>query len=316
LREAVAANILQLRDVEFSPDQIVIIPGGKVAIFFTILMFGEPGAEILYPDPGFPIFRSVIEYSGATAVAIPLNRSTGFVLQADDVLSRITPRTRLLIVNSPANPTGAVTPRAEQDKLAAGLEAYPQVTVLSDEIYGRICYPNFDHVSWLSYEALRHRVIVLDGWSKTYAMTGWRLGYCVLPVALVEPMLRFAINCHTCANAAAQHAGIAALAGPQDAVERMISEFDKRRRILVEELNAIRGVTCGTPGGAFYVFPDIEGTGQDAQSLQDRLLNDAGVATIAGSGFGARGSNHLRISFVSDVDTLKRAAQRMRAVMA
>ncbi|MCH7888444.1 MAG: pyridoxal phosphate-dependent aminotransferase [Proteobacteria bacterium] len=316
LREAVAADILERRGVEVHPDRIVVVPGGKVTMFFAILMFGEPGAEIMYPNPGFPIYESVIRFAGAKPVAIPLHEESGFSFAADEVLEKITPATRLIIVNSPANPTGGVVAKAELDRLAAGLEAHPQVAVLSDEIYSRMVYDGLDHVSLLGYESIRDRLILLDGWSKTYAMTGWRIGYAVWPEPLVEHATRLAINDHSCVNAATQHAAIEALTGPQDAVERMVAAFDERRQVIVDELNAIPGFRCARPLGAFYAFPNITGTGHGAQALQDRLLNEAGVAVVAGTSFGALGEGYIRFSYASSTDSIREAMRRIRGCLA
>jgi aspartate/methionine/tyrosine aminotransferase len=316
LREAVAADILERRGVEVHPDRIVVVPGGKVTMFFAILMFGEPGAEIMYPNPGFPIYESMIRFAGAKPVAIPLHEENGFSFAADEVLEKITPATRLIIVNSPANPTGGVVAKAELDRLAAGLEAHPQVAVLSDEIYSRMVYDGLEHVSLLGYESIRDRLILLDGWSKTYAMTGWRIGYAVWPEPLVEHATRLAINDHSCVNAATQHAAIEALTGPQDAVERMVAAFDERRQVIVDELNAIPGFRCARPLGAFYAFPNITGTGHGAQALQDRLLNEAGVATVAGTSFGALGEGYIRFSYASSTDSIREAMRRIRGCLA
>ncbi len=315
LRRAVAADIKKYRKVTVDPDCVLIVPGGKVTMFFAIIMLGEPGAEILYPNPGFPIYESVIRFSGATAVPIPLLEEKGFAFDADDVLSRINERTRLIILNSPANPTGGAVPRAEIDKLVAGLEAYPQVAVMSDEIYARMLYDGREHVSLLEYESIRDRVILLDGWSKTYAMTGWRLGYSVWPADLIEKATRLAVNCHSCVNAPTQWAGIAALEGPQGAVDDMVAAFDRRRRVIVSELNQIPGFRCVEPGGAFYAFPNVTGTGLDAKTLQDRLLNDAGVATIAGTSFGAHGEGYLRFSYANSTENIKEAIRRIKTVV-
>jgi len=315
LREAVAADIAKYRGVEVDPANVMIVPGGKVTMFFAILMFGEPGAEIIYPNPGFPIYESVIKFSGATPVPMALHEANGFSFSADEVLGLITPRTRLLILNSPANPTGGTVPREEMDKLVAGLEAHPDVVVMSDEIYGRMLYDGREHVSLLGYESLRDRVILLDGWSKTYAMTGWRMGYGVWPAELIEPATRLSINCHSCVNASAQFAGIAALEGPQDAVDAMVTAFDERRRVIVRALNQIPGFRCIEPGGAFYAFPNIEGTGFTARELQDKLLNEAGVATIAGTSFGAHGEGYLRFSYANSTENIERAIELIRACL-
>jgi len=314
LREAVAADIERLRGVTVNPDNVVCVPGGKVTMFFAIMMFGEAGAEIMYPNPGFPIYESVIKYSGARAVPIPLLEEKGFSFDADEVLSLITPATRLIILNTPANPTGGAVPREEMDKLAAGLEKHPYVAILSDEIYGQMTYDGLEHVSLLEYEHLRDRVILLDGWSKTYAMTGWRLGYALWPESLVDTATRLAINCHSCVNAATQFAGIAALQGPQDSVHDMVRAFDERRKVIVEELNAIEGFTCRTPMGAFYAFPNITGTGQTAREVQDRLLSEAYVATVAGTSFGHLGEGYVRFSYANSVENIRTALERVRKI--
>lgn len=314
LREAVAADILRLRGVAVDPNNIVCVPGGKVTMFFAIMMFGEAGAEIMYPNPGFPIYESVINYSGAKAVPIPLLEENDFSFDADEVLSLITPATRLIIINTPANPTGGAVPKSEMDKLAAGLEKHPHVAILSDEIYGQMTYDGHEHVSLLSYEHLRDRLILLDGWSKTYAMTGWRLGYALWPESLVAAATRLAINCHSCVNAGTQFAGIAALEGPQDSVLEMVRAFDERRHVIVEELNAINGFSCRTPMGAFYAFPNISGTGQSASEVQDKLLSDAYVATVAGTSFGHLGEGYVRFSYANSVENIQAALARVREV--
>ena len=254
LREAVAADLHHRHGAEVNPDNVVVVPGGKPTMFFAVLMFGQPGTEIMYPNPGFPIYESVIKYSGATPVPIRLREENGFAFSAEEVLGQITDRTRLIIINSPANPTGGVTPREEIDKLVAGLMEHPQVALLSDEIYSQMLYHGQEHVSLLQYPEIRDRLILLDGWSKTYAMTGWRLGFAVWPDAAVDHVTRLCINDHSCVNAAAQYAGLAALTGPQDAVRDMVAEFDSRRAVIVAALNDLPGVRCSDPGGAFYAF--------------------------------------------------------------
>ncbi len=316
LREAVAADMARHRGVDVHPDRIVIVPGGKVTMFFAIAMFGEPGAEIMYPDPGFPIYRSLIEWTGAAAVPIALHEHRSFAFSADEVLGQITPRTRLIIVNSPANPTGGVVPKAELDRLAAGLAEFPNVAIMSDEIYARMCYDGVPHASLTTYPELEDRLILLDGWSKTYAMTGWRMGWGVWPKSLVEHATRLAINTHSCVNASAQWAGIAALAGPQDAVAHMVETFDARRRIIVDALNAIPGFRCVTPGGAFYAFPNIEGTGKSSRQLQEELLNEVGVAIISGTSFGRYGEGFVRFSYAASSEAIEEACQRIRGYLA
>jgi aspartate/methionine/tyrosine aminotransferase len=281
-------------------------------MFFAIMMFGEPGTEILYPNPGFPIYESVIRFSGATPVPVPLYESKGFSFSAEEVLAKITPKTRLLIINSPANPTGGVVPRAELDRLVEGLERHKQVAVMSDEIYGEIVYDGAEHVSLLGYPSLRDRLILLDGWSKTYAMTGWRMGYGVWPKAVFAAAERLAINCHSCVNAATQWAGIAALEGPREPINRMVRAFAERREVIVAELNKLPGIRCARPGGAFYTFPNIAGTGLDARSFQSRLLDEAGVATIAGTSFGAFGEDYVRFSYANSLEAITEAVERIR----
>jgi len=315
LRAAVTADLFRRHRVEVSSDLVLVVPGGKVTMFFAILMFGEPGVEILYPNPSFPIYESVIRFSGATPVPIPLHESAGFSFSAEEVLDKITPRTRLLIINSPANPTGGVVPRREFDRLVAGLERHPQVAVLSDEIYGEILYDGAEHVSLLGYPAIRDRVILLDGWSKTYAMTGWRLGYGIWPKALFGAAERLAINCHSCVNAAAQFAGIAALQGPREPVHRMVRAFAERREMIVAALNGLPGFRCVQPGGAFYTFPNVTGTGFDARTLQAKLLEEAGVATVAGTSFGELGEGYLRLSYANSREAIGEAIERIRKLL-
>jgi aspartate aminotransferase len=311
LREAVSADLHRRHGVTISPDRVLVVPGGKVTMFFAIMMFGEPGAEVIYPDPGFPIYESVIRFSGATPVPMRLHESKGFSFDAEEVLGQITPKTRLLIINSPGNPTGGVAPREELDKLVAGLAKHPDVAIMSDEIYGEMVY-GAAHASLTTYPELEDRLIVLDGWSKTYAMTGWRLGYGVWPAALLPHAERLAINSHSCVNASAQFAGIAALTGPREPVERMMTAFAERRDYIIPALNALPGVRCATPGGAFYAFPNVEGTGFDSRTLASRLLDEAGVAALSGTSFGQAGANNLRFSYAASLDALKEAVARIR----
>ncbi|HZQ12214.1 MAG TPA: pyridoxal phosphate-dependent aminotransferase [Pseudolabrys sp.] len=312
LREAVAADLFKRFKVEVSPDSVMIMPGGKPTMYMSIIMFGEPGAEILYPDPGFPIYRSMIEYTGAKPVPVPIREENGFAFSAEETLKLITPKTRLLILNSPANPTGGVTPKSEIDKLVAGLEKWPDVAIMSDEIYDQMTYDGEKHVCLLSYPSIRDRLILLNGWSKTYAMTGWRLGYAVWPGKLYDYARKLAVNLYSCVNAATQHAGLAALKGPQDEVAKMVAEFDKRRKVVVEGLNKLPGVTCATPKGAFYAFPNIKRTGWKAKALASSLLEDAGVAVIGGPDFGILGEGYLRLSYANSTENILKALERMR----
>lgn len=311
LREAVAADLHAHHGAEVSPANIAVMPGGKPTMFFAMLMFGEPGVEIMYPDPGFPIYRSMIEFTGAKPVPIALRMENDFAFSADEVLENITDKTRLIIVNSPGNPTGGVTPKEEVDKLVAGLAGWPDVAIMSDEIYSRMLYDGLEHVSFLNYPEIRDRLIVLNGWSKTYAMTGWRLGYSVWPDSLIEKIVRLSVNNHSCVNAPTQFAGIAALTGPQDAVDTMMAEFDGRRRLIVPLLNEIPGFRCLEPGGAFYVFPNIEETGRTGKELQTEMLEVAGVAAVPGNSFGIHGDGFVRFSYANSTEKIQEAIQRI-----
>jgi aspartate/methionine/tyrosine aminotransferase len=315
-REAVARRTLTTTGVEVSPDTIMILPGGKPTMYAAIVMFGEPGAEILYPDPGFPIYRSMIEFTGATPVPVPIREENGFAFSAEETLALITPRTRLLILNSPANPTGGVTPRAEIEKLVKGLERHPDVAILSDEIYDVMTYDGEQHCSLLQFPELRERLIVLNGWSKTWAMTGWRLGWSIWPNSeqggrLYDKVRKLAVNCWSCVNAPAQHAGIAAIDGPQDAVDAMMKAFDRRRKLVVEGLNRLPGVSCITPKGAFYAFPNISETGWKAKKLASALLEETGVALIGGPDFGILGEGYIRLSYANSEENISRALERV-----
>jgi aspartate aminotransferase len=311
LREAVAADLLKRFGAKVSPDEVMIMPGGKPTMFMSILMFGEPGAEIMYPDPGFPIYRSMIEYTGAKPIPIPIREENGFAFSAEETLALITPKTRLIIINSPANPTGGVTPKAEVDKFVAGLEKWPDVAVLSDEIYDQILYDGEKHVCLLNYPSIRDRLILLNGWSKTYAMTGWRLGYAIWPGKLYDYARKLAVNLHSCVNAPTQYAGIAALTGPQDAVRHMNGEFDKRRKVVVDGLNKLPGVSCIVPKGAFYAFPNVKKSGWKAKPLANALLDEIGVALIGGPDFGVLGEGYLRLSYANSTDNILNALGRM-----
>ncbi|MHC4892865.1 MAG: pyridoxal phosphate-dependent aminotransferase [Planctomycetota bacterium] len=311
LREAVAEDVKRYRNATIDPENVLIVPGGKPTMFFAMLMLGEPGAEILYPNPGFPIYESMIKFTGAKPVPIELVEERGFTFDADSVLAKINRNTRLVIVNTPANPTGGIVPRAELEKLVKGLEAHPHVYVMADEIYSRMTYDGEPHVSLLEFESIRDRLIVLDGWSKTFSMTGWRLGWGLWPKDLIAHAERLQINSVSCPSAPVQVAGIEALRGPQDAVDTMMKAFDERRKAIVEGLNRIPGFSCVTPKGAFYAFPNITGTGLSASELQDSLLTQAGVAILAGTSFGALGEGYLRFSYASSMENIERALERV-----
>ena len=315
LREAVAGDLHRRFEVEVNPDNVLIVPGGKVTMFTAIMMFGQPGVEIMYPDPGFPIYRSMIEFTGATPVPVPIREDRGFAVSAEEMLSLITDKTRLMILNSPANPCGGVTPKSEIDQLVAGLEAYPDVAILSDEIYDQMLYDGEEHVTLLSYPEIRDRLILLNGWSKTYAMTGWRLGYSVWPDDLYNKARKLAVNAWSCVNTPAQFAALEALTGPQDSVAEMLAAFDARRKVVVELANAMPGVSCVVPKGAFYALPNIKDTGWKAKPLASELLEKVGVATIGGPDFGILGEGYIRISYAYSEENIRRALGRMHTFL-
>lgn len=310
-REAVCRRTLSMTGIEISPDSVMVMPGGKPTMYAAIRMLGEPGVDILYPDPGFPIYRSMIEHVGARPIPVPMREENGFAFSAEETLALITPQTRLLILNSPANPTGGVTPKSEIDKLVAGLSAHPNVAILSDEIYDVMTYDGEQHTSLLTYPEIRDRLIVLNGWSKTWAMTGWRMGWSIWPDSLIGYVRKLAVNCWSCVNAPSQFAGIAAIDGPQDAVADMLEAFDRRRRLVTDLLNELPGVYCVLPKGAFYAFPNISATGWKAKPLASALLEEAGVALIGGPDFGVLGEGYVRVSCANSDDNIEKAIQRI-----
>ena len=315
LREVVAGDLKAHHGANISPDRIMIMPGGKVTMYMAITLFGKPGVDILYPDPGFPIYRSMIEFTGARPIPVPLREENGFAFSADELLSLITKDTRLIIVNSPSNPTGGVTPKGEIDKLVKGLADWPEVAIMSDEIYSRMTFDGLEHQSLSSYPELEDRLILLNGWSKTYAMTGWRLGFSVWPESLYDHVRKLAVNSYSCVNSAAQFAGIAAITGPQDAADAMMVEFDTRRKAVVAALNELPNVSCVMPKGAFYAFPNVTQTGFKAKELSSRLLEEAGVATIGGPDFGVYGEGYIRLSYANSLENILKAVERMGAFL-
>ncbi|WP_421693919.1 pyridoxal phosphate-dependent aminotransferase [Aestuariivirga sp.] len=313
LRDAVAQYVGTRFNVPVSGDEVVIVPGGKVTFYFACQIFGGPGAEILYPDPGFPPYRDAVRSSGAKPVPYPIREEKDFGFDADEVLSLITPATRLIIINSPANPTGGVVSREEITKLAHGLARHPNVTVLSDEIYSHQVYDGVDFVSFLSFPELRDRTIILDGWSKTFAMTGWRLGFGIWPKHLIEYVKKLITVDHSCTSVATQMAGLAAITGPMDEIEAFRKSFQKRRDMVVAGLNSIKGVRCRVPGGAFYAFPNIAGTGWQSRDLARELLEKAHVALIFGESFGQNGKGYMRLSYAASEADIAEALKRMKA---
>ncbi len=314
LRQAIADEVAQTRGIPVHPDQVVVVPGGKPIMFFALLAMVEAGDEVIYPNPGFPIYESMISFTGATPVPIPLRMENAFGLDVDELAGLVTDRTRLIILNSPANPTGGIV-TAEQTAQVAEIALARGIPVLSDEIYSRMLYEG-EFASIASVPGMAGQTIILDGFSKTYAMTGWRLGYGVMPLELARPITKLMVNSNSCTAAFTQMAGIEALTGPQDSVDAMLREFRRRRDMVVAGLNSIPGFRCLTPQGAFYVFPNIEGTELSSQALADKLLYDAGVAALAGTCFGAYGEGFIRFSYANSEENLKKALERIGEVAA
>jgi len=310
LREAVSADIQMRYGASIPISQIQIMPGGKPTMFFACLIYGGAGHEILYPDPGFPIYASAVNYSGATPVPYGLVEEKGYAFDADEVLSKITPKTRLIIINSPANPTGGITPKSELDKLVAGLDQFPHVTVLSDEIYDRLTFDG-EAVSLVSYPEIADRTIILNGWSKTYAMTGWRAGYAIWPTSVVDYADRLAVNIHSCVNAPTQFAALAATTGPQDCVDDMRHAFTRRAKLIHDRLNQLDGISCPAPKGAFYAFANITGIGMASRDFQNIALESYGIALISGTSFGDLGEGYVRFSCANSDDAISTAMDRL-----
>ena len=314
LREAVSADIQSRYGASIPISQIQIMPGGKPTMFFACLIYGGAGHEILYPDPGFPIYASAVNYSGATPVPYGLVEDKGYAFDADEVLSKITPQTRLIIINSPANPTGGITPKSELDKLVAGLAQFPHVSLLSDEIYDRLTFDG-ETVSLLSYPEIADRTIILNGWSKTYAMTGWRAGYAIWPKAVVDYADRLAVNIHSCVNAPTQFAALAATTGPQDCVDEMRNAFARRAGLIDKRLNQLEGISCPAPKGAFYAFANITATGMTSRDFQNTALESYGIALISGTSFGELGEGYVRFSCANSDDAIATAMDRLAEML-
>jgi aspartate/methionine/tyrosine aminotransferase len=313
LREAICERLLLERGVRGAPDEVVVTPGAKPILFLAILATVGAGDEVLVPDPGFPIYESVVRFAGARVVPVPVREESNFSLDVDAAEKLVTPRTRMLIFNSPANPTGGATTEKDLERIAALAQRH-DLWVIADEIYARISYEK-PHRSIAALPGMRERVILSDGFSKAYAMTGWRLGYGVVPRRLAEPLTRLVINSNSCTAAFVQLAGVEALRGTQEPVEKMVAEFRRRRDLVVSALRAVPGVRCAMPRGAFYAFPDVRALPIPAGELATRLLDDHGVATLAGTAFGPGGDGHLRISYVSAPDVLTEALERIRSAV-
>jgi aspartate/methionine/tyrosine aminotransferase len=314
LREAIAADATARKGFPVTPDRVFVTVGGKGVMLYAILGIVDPGDEVIVPDPGYPIYESLVRFVGGTPVAIPIRMANDFRLDVDELASLITPRTRMLVVNSPANPTGGVLTRTDLERIAE-LAIRHDLAVLADEIYSRILYDGTEHVSIASLPGMAERTIVLDGFSKTYAMTGWRLGYAIVPPTLVQTYSQLIINTISCAPTFAQLGAVEALIGPQADVDAMVVEFRARRDLVVDGLNAIAGVSCLRPTGAFYAFPDIAGTGLTGADLAERLLHDAGVCVLAGTAFGGVGTDHIRISYANSRENLSLALDRIRGLV-
>ncbi|HUA29366.1 MAG TPA: pyridoxal phosphate-dependent aminotransferase [Streptosporangiaceae bacterium] len=312
LREAVADFLERTGRMRISPDRVIVTPGAKPIMFFTIMALCGEGDEVLYPDPSFPMYESITSFAGATPVPIPLREENEFRIDTDELESLVTDRTKLLIINSPHNPCGSALTRADCEAIA-DIAIRHNLTVLSDEVYWAIKYGEEPHASVLDVEGMAERTILLDGWSKTFAMTGWRLGFGVFPPTLVEPVTRLVINSVSCTSAFSQYAAAAALNGPWEPVERMVEEFRRRRSVIVDGLNDIPGITCLEPQGAFYVFPNITGTGLTSSELARRLLDDAGVAALSGTAFGRYAEGYLRFSYANSVENIQAALDAVRA---
>ena len=315
LRESVSKHIHNIYSAAVDPSRVFITPGGKPTMYFAIMLFGEPGAEIIYPEPGFPIYESMIQYSGAKAVPMYLSDKNNFSFKPKEVLSLINSKTRLLILNNPQNPTGGLIPREQIDELAEGLKKFPQVAILSDEIYSRQIYDGNSMPSFFNYPELYDRVIILDGWSKTYAMTGWRLGWSVWPEKLIDLVTRMAINSYSCVSSANQIAAIAALEGPHDFLDDMMTQFSKRRKLIVDGLNSFNGITCNNPGGAFYVFPNISLTGMNSEQFAKKCLYEADVAIVPGTSFGKSARDFVRFSFANSYENIEKALEKIKKIL-
>jgi aspartate/methionine/tyrosine aminotransferase len=314
VRRNIAEYTEKMLRIPCKPDQVVVTPGGKPIMFFTILATVNPGDEVIYPNPGFPIYESVINLAGAKPVPLVLREDRGFAFDIADLQKLISPKTRMLILNTPQNPTGGILTKDVLSGIAA-LAVKHNLMVLSDEIYSRILYDGFQHTSIATFPGMAERTVILDGFSKTYAMTGWRLGWGVMPEPLVPYVAQLQINSTSCTASFSQIAGAEALTGNQEEVQRMVEEFKRRRDVIVDGLNSIKGFRCHKPLGAFYVFPNITGTGKTSKELADILLNEAGVACLSGTAFGASGEGYIRFSYANSVENIRIALGRIRNVL-
>ena len=314
LREAISEMIEDDYNTNINPDKILITPGGKPVIFFSIMILGGKENEIIYPDPGFPIYRSMIIYSGAKAVPLVLSEQDDFQIKLDKLESLITNKTSMIIINNPHNPTGAFMPKDKIQKLVTMLEKYPHTYILSDEIYSKIIFEKKTMPSLLEYECLKERLIVLEGWSKTFCMTGWRLGWSVWPSDLFEFANKLCVNDHSCPSSISQYAGLEAVKGPKDQVYKIVNEFEKRKIFLYKNINKLKNIKCFKPGGAFYAFPNISRSGLDGKKFSDIALYEKGVALVPGTSFGESGVNYVRISYANSMENLEKAIYRISTI--
>ena len=314
-RESVSKKIKSLYKANIDPERIIIMPGGKPTMNYAISFFGESGAEIIYPDPGFPIYESMINFTGAKAIPYDITKNKDFSINPDTILSLINEKTRLLILNNPHNPTGGFTEKHVIDKLANGLKKFPDLAILSDEVYDRLIFDEKEIPTLLNYPDLYDRLIVLNGWSKTYAMTGWRLGWSVWPEKLIEHVFKFCVNSHSCVNTPAQYGAIAALNGPENHLNDMMKEFNLRRKLIVDGLRTLKGIECSMPGGSFFVFPNVSKTGMDGENFTKKCLQEAGVAMIPGIAFGKFATDNVRLNFATSRENISRAIEKIDKIL-
>jgi len=314
-RQAVTRKIKKLYNKDVDPERVLIMPGGKPTMFYAISMFGEEGAEIIHPTPGFPIYESMINYSGSKAIPYDLTQDKDLKFDPEKILSLITDKTRLLILINPNNPTGSFVEKPVIDFLAEGLKKYPHVAILSDEIYSRQIYDDKEMPTFFNYPDLQDRLIVLDGWSKAYAMTGWRMGWSVWPEKLIPHVNKLIINSVSCVNAPSQFAGIAALDGSDEPIDNMMKEFDKRRKFIHAGLNNLPGIECSMPGGAFYAFPKVIGTGLNGSEFSKKCMHEAGVAIVPGTAFGETSIDYVRFSFAASMENIEKALEKIKKML-
>ena len=314
LREAVSKHIYEKYNSNINPENILITPGGKPVIFFAALIFGEKEAEIIYPDPGFPIYRSMIKYSGAKPIPLILKEKNNFEIDIDELSKLITNKTRLIIINNPNNPTGSFMNESKISNLVKMLEKFPKVVIMSDEIYSKIIFDNNSMPSLLKYESIRDRLIILEGWSKTFCMTGWRLGWSVWPTKFIDFANKLCVNDHSCPSSISQYAGLEALQGPQDEVNKIVKEFEKRRNFIFENLNKLKNMNCFCPGGSFYAFPNVSKSNLSGEKFSEVALNNYGVALVPGTSFGDSAKMYIRLSYANSLENIEKAINRLSKI--